>query len=898
MGIVRFFIHLLLVFAIFCEKTGAAMYYIPEEESRYNNEYKPYEKAQDLIRTNDGYQQNEQELLKNRAKRFLNTQSKQYGTSFSNYDDVDVETLYEGDYDNDYRGNSVNSYNGKSYYGGARSYDDVDVETYYEGDLDYDANNREYINFGIDLSGFLEENDKVMDSSKDTSQISVSSKKTSRKGTNTYENDKDISDSSRTSSSAIEQKQTATNIQTSPSVNDKTSTTKNQSTVSENDGKTSTTKNQSTLSENVDKNESIQKALSENKSSIRNNQNKIQEQEEILQQIVQVISALQQQLDQQSKSTTTKTQVSNGQTSDEEDEDVLRKEHVKIVEETVNDLRSRGMLDEQKIKQLQFVAAGGGICSGCGQLKILTKLEGLDVGFCQSCLSKFKKQKVEFSKDVCIICKQHTSIKRLEGEFNAGICNNCYNKFKSNTTTGLGGVSLDKLGNQNLSALIQGATQGMGLNGEASALLGELLSKNISDKSDSSGKGVNQVAKSGNINGSPNASTTKNGTSQTTPNNSTQTMVFNEKGELVPLSSLKGTAAEFGYVKDANGKWVPAKSLEEATAAVKAANGTSQTASKKPEQMVFNEKGELVPLSSLKGTAAEFGYVKDANGKWVPAKSLEEATAAVKAANGTSQTASKKPEQMVFNEKGEVVPLSSLGGKNGYVKDANGKWVEAKSVDEAAAAVKNAINKGEILTDKNGKLVPASTLKDEAPYGYKKDQNGNWVKADSLQEGIAATTGALATLAANVVNNIISTASSLASSLNALKRSSNLALQQSLSTSLASTQNALNRSINESGLQQANKALAPNEKLRQKLENQIALQREKLQLAKEKLEEQKNQLKEAEAALSNASDAEEKQRAEKQRTNSQNAVDKQAKTVQTIEEKIKQLEGQIQSLAV
>ena len=116
-------------------------------------------------------------------------------------------------------------------------------------------------------------------------------------------------------------------------------------------------------------------------------------------------------------------------------------------------------------------------------------------------------------------------------------------------------------------------------------------------------------------------------------------MVLNAAGQLVPLSSLAGTGAPYGYIIDPQtGALIPAQSLEEGLAAAQAVSATTSAGATTgvtsvggaaggtmSEQMVLNAAGQLVPLSALAGSAAAYGYKIDpATGMLIPASSIEE----------------------------------------------------------------------------------------------------------------------------------------------------------------------------------------------------------------------------------------------------------------------------------
>ena len=304
-------------------------------------------------------------------------------------------------------------------------------------------------------------------------------------------------------------------------------------------------------------------------------------------------------------------------------------------------------------------------------------------------------------------------------------------------------------------------------------------------------------------------------------------MLLNAAGQLVPLNSLAGTGAPYGYKKDsATGTLTPASSLEEGLAAaqlvaaqivmsqqtsaganvggfssravagqqsptgvVAGAGGTAVGGT--AEQMVLNAAGQLVPLSSLAGTGAPYGYKIDpATGTLIPALSPEEGLSAAQPFTAQSATAQQSPtgvaagaggtavggiavggtgfggstEQMVLNAAGQLVPLSSLAGTGapyGYVIDPQtGMLIPAQTLEEGLAVAQQysaatsagsttgetsvgeaagGTMSGQMVLNAAGLLVPISALAGSAvPYGYKIDSaTSTLIPASSIEEGLA-----------------------------------------------------------------------------------------------------------------------------------------------------------------
>jgi mannose-1-phosphate guanylyltransferase len=249
-------------------------------------------------------------------------------------------------------------------------------------------------------------------------------------------------------------------------------------------------------------------------------------------------------------------------------------------------------------------------------------------------------------------------------------------------------------------------------------------------------------------------------------------MVMYSQGQLVPYPITPADPnAPYGYIKDASGKLIPAKSLEEAKAAAQAAVAGTAGAGTASGGMVLNAQGQLVPAPiTPHDPNAPYGYVKDASGKLVPAKSPAEAAAAAKTAAGN----------MVMNSQGQLVPYpitpADPNAPYGYIKDASGKLVPAKSLEEAKAAAQAAVagttggagatgggvgasagSSGGMVLNAQGQLVPAPITPPDpnAPYGYVKDASGKLVPAKSPAEAAAAAKTAAGNMVMNAQGQLV-----------------------------------------------------------------------------------------------------------------------------------------------
>ena len=180
---------------------------------------------------------------------------------------------------------------------------------------------------------------------------------------------------------------------------------------------------------------------------------------------------------------------------------------------------------------------------------------------------------------------------------------------------------------------------------------------------------------------------------------STEQMVLNANGELVPLSSWKDASAPYGYKVDpTTGALVPAASLEEGLAA-------AQSSSEKAEQMVLNANGELVPLSSWKDASAPYGYKVDpTTGALVPATSLEEGLAAAQEVAAAQKTSvAQKVASAIQGAGSKLKTAGKVAAGVAVGAAALGATVAAlKAIKKSKSSSKNGTNNGTGTTGSNG----------------------------------------------------------------------------------------------------------------------------------------------------------------------------------------------------
>jgi hypothetical protein len=355
-------------------------------------------------------------------------------------------------------------------------------------------------------------------------------------------------------------------------------------------------------------------------------------------------------------------------------------------EEAVRYLRKLGVIDESKLSGLTFGDTKTGICLLCQAHKVVHVIGGQDEGICSICLERAKMN-------------QTTSA----GFF--GARGNAYNGGMQPGVGYAGGAQGNGYNGYGPGGDARGPMEGLGALLDGKESIGGLLGA-MGGGNNANAQGPYGQNQYGNTFGA--------GANNPVANQ----MVLNANGNLVPLSSLVGTAAPYGYTRDASGRLIPATSLEaglsSGSSAIAANAGnpggtlggnvpsagatttiTTTTTTAAANQTVLNAAGQLVPLSSL--PSGSFGYTKDpTTGQLTPAKTLAEAiasgqqTAATTAAATPAATAATPAaaNQMVLNAAGQLVPLSSLPpGSFGYVKDpTTGQLVPAKTLAEALAA--------------------------------------------------------------------------------------------------------------------------------------------------------------------------------------------------------------------
>ena len=457
-----------------------------------------------------------------------------------------------------------------------------------------------------------------------------------------------------------------------------------------------------------------------------------------------------------------------------------------VAEEVIRYLRDLGVIDESKFIELNIDQIG--TCIRCRKQKIVIMLDkGKRMGICKTCAG----QLVSDAQAGKFIGNENKFRRDSAADLSEDMIREGLNQRKGDSVLG------------SLGKTLFGDSGGATIGNIASAALSAALTKDSSANANNQTNPLNSLtgnlvpsnyAAEGIAAAQPNftqQAMNQQGIIGSGSGTSTEQMVLNSAGQLVPLSSLAGSAAPYGYKKDSNGNLVPATSLEEALAATQQ-NSAQQAMNQQgiigsgsgtsTEQMVLNSAGQLVPLSSLAGSAAPYGYKKDSNGNLVPATSLEEALAA------TQQNSA----QQAMNQQGSIqngmgtnavngMPLGQMGTTtmgmtstgiasggidpynqqlsnfntnaldgNQTLNGQNSKWQTAGKIAAGVAAtagvvgtaalLKNALNKAEqMILDATGNLVPLSSLANsDTPFGYKKDSNGNLVPATSLEEGLAA----------------------------------------------------------------------------------------------------------------------------------------------------------------
>lgn len=376
-----------------------------------------------------------------------------------------------------------------------------------------------------------------------------------------------------------------------------------------------------------------------------------------------------------------------------------------FAEELISQLRDRGLLNESKLASINLSDMITGICLSCGSQSLVYKV-GDDgaYGVCNNCknqlISRIRSGSAANISTVNPIAdNQHSAVSYGNSYGNPNFDPNSvspqtypnnaqpyyYDENGNPIAYPQGDQGYVNYGNNYgagspvvppgtpLGAVVGSLASDLGLGANTSGLLGNL---------------VGQVLSSANSNNSDNKDEKNQTVTTTTVTASSGQLVMGPDGSLVTLGSLQGSNAPYGYVKLADGTLIPAASLEQGLTAAQSMSAT----------MVLDANGKLVPLSSLQGTAAPYGYVQDVSGNLVPAVSLEQAKAAVQSVSAT----------MVLDANGKLVPLSSLQGTAapyGYVKDASGNLVPATSLEQAKAAAQSASATG--ITGKLNQVLAA-----------------------------------------------------------------------------------------------------------------------------------------------------------------------------------------------
>ncbi len=253
-------------------------------------------------------------------------------------------------------------------------------------------------------------------------------------------------------------------------------------------------------------------------------------------------------------------------------EDSSRANHPdhEVIEETINYLRDLKVLDEKKLQGLEFGDTGIGTCLVCGRQGLIHKLNGQpDYGLCTNCLrERIQQSKIGALGSINTLSSGNIDVSgSRDNHYGNGIIINDDGRgqyvINSNSHSGNGMIirnayegnemydnydRSDSLGGAN--GVLGGLTSILGgnssnANGGLGGLLQGMINKSNNDREDNSYQAPVTIT--------------------TTTTASGNQMVFDQYGNLVPLSNFNGnTIAPYGYVKNAIGQYVPAQSLQEA----------------------------------------------------------------------------------------------------------------------------------------------------------------------------------------------------------------------------------------------------------------------------------------------------------------------------------------------
>ena len=446
-----------------------------------------------------------------------------------------------------------------------------------------------------------------------------------------------------------------------------------------------------------------------------------------------------------------------------------------VTEEVIKYLRDLGILNETKLAQLNL--RDFGTCMLCGNRKLVIKIgKEQHFGICKDCLSTTiaNAKQGKFLGRENLYNQRYNDLHRHDIGYRESLNDRMFGGLGGNRYGANRNGSLEKSNERKSDEEILGSI--------ASAALGSIIFKNA----DGSQK--------------------------------TDKLFLDANGNLVPIASLSGTMAPYGYVRDINGNLVPAKTLQEGLTAGNAVAqtqiGSAQGASNIGNNLA-GSSGQITGSSTLLGGATGLGaglamnqqlqssnsglglgnyngvmnngetssnLVIDSSGTTNNMSTLKKAAIGVAAGGAlalgtalaakainkwTNNKGTTNNENMVLNANGELVPKDSLNDPNapyGYKKDENGNLVPATSEEEARNAVSNRMTEelrstsNNMVLNANGELVPKDSLNDpNAPYGYKKDENGNLVPATSEEEARSAVSDKLTESIANVSQSLSDT---------------------------------------------------------------------------------------------------------------------------------------------
>ncbi len=302
-----------------------------------------------------------------------------------------------------------------------------------------------------------------------------------------------------------------------------------------------------------------------------------------------------------------------------------------IVQDVIEYFKELGVLDESKMSQLSR-GLKNGICMSCRTNGLVHIIPGKRMyNICSNCFERMVDGFISRGSG-------YTSPNNLGGGaagMYSGINGNSYsntqgitngNSFNSGGNQYVNGQGMNGMAGQNntpdaASGIVGAALSSIpGMNGQLESALSSgissLLHKDNVDSGANSTSGTTMpVMGMVDANGLPIATTTPNSTvpvagQPTTVAGSTASatsgnqMVLNALGQLVPMSSLAGTSAPYGYVKNTDGSFSPATSEAQGLAAGTAANNTPTSKLDSTLSKVSTSVNQAVSTANTIATAA------------------------------------------------------------------------------------------------------------------------------------------------------------------------------------------------------------------------------------------------------------------------------------------------------